>query len=179
MTQRIELLLGCGRSREKKMFLPDHEQWDGLVTLDNNSDVNPDIIYDLNQTTLPFEESTVDEIHAYEVLEHCGSQGNYQFFFAQFEDFHRVLKPGGKIFATVPLPNSIWAWGDPSHTRIFQRENLIFLNQPSYDGVHDSPMSDFRYLYQGDFDVIHLKEEGECLQFGLVAVKPSRIKYST
>ena len=172
---RTELLLGCGRDRRKKIFMSDHPEWEGLVTLDNNPDVNPDIVWDLNNFPLHIDANYLDEIHAYEVLEHVGTQGNYKFFFNQFSDFYRILKPGGHFFGTVPLPTSVWAWGDPSHTRVIPKENLLFLHQPQYKHVEDSPMSDFRYLYKADFDIIHLKEEGECLQFVLQAVKPSRI----
>ena len=172
---RIELLLGCGRSRQKKLYMSDHPEWEGLIAIDHNPDVNPDINYDLWNTSLPFLDDSVDEIHAYEVLEHVGKQGGYRFFFDQFSDFYRVLKPGGYFFGTVPLPTSVWAWGDPSHTRVIPKENLLFLHQPQYRHVEDSPMSDFRHIYKADFDIIHLKEEGECLQFVLQAVKPSRI----
>lgn len=174
MTQRVELLLGCGRSRKKKMFLADRPEWNGLLTVDSNPLVKPDVICDLDNYICILEDNTVDEIHMYEVLEHTGFQGDYQYFFEQFSDIYRVLKPDGVLFATVPLPTSVWAWGDPSHTRIFPKEWLIFLNQLSYENVHTSPMSDFRYLYKADFDVIHCNEVEESLQFGLRAVKPSR-----
>lgn len=170
---RTELLLGCGRDRRKKIFMSDHPDWEGLRTIDNNPDVNPDIVGDIRH--LSYDSDCVDEIHAYEVLEHMGTQGDYAFFFNQFSNFWRMLKPGGYFFGTVPLPTSVWAWGDPSHTRVIPKENLLFLHQPQYQHVEDSPMSDFRYLYKADFDIIHLKEEGECLQFVLQAVKPSRI----
>jgi hypothetical protein len=115
-----------------------------------------------------------DEIHAYEVLEHCGSQGDYKFFFRQFSDFWRVLKPGGVLLGTVPLPTSVWAWGDPSHTRVIPKESFTFLVQPSYSQVGKTAMSDFRSIYKADFDIIHLHENGDVLEFALRAVKPAR-----
>lgn len=172
---RTELLLGCGRSRVKKLHVSDHPSWEGLITSDINEEVNPDVIIDLNWPHLSFEENELDEIHAYECLEHCGKQGDYRFFFDQFSEFYRVLKPDGYFFGTVPLPTSVWAWGDPSHTRVLPKETLMFLHQPQYQYVESSPMSDFRFCYKADFDIIHLKEEGECLQFVLQAIKPSRI----
>lgn len=172
---RTELLIGCGRDRRKKLHLTDHPKWEGLVTLDNNPDVNSDILWNLANHTIPFNNETLDEIHAYEVLEHFGTQGDFEFFFHQFSDFYRALKPNGHIFITVPLPTSIWAWGDPSHTRILPKENFMFLHQPFYEGVDRTPMSDFRYIYKADFDIIHMVEEGECLQIVMKAIKPSRI----
>ena len=170
----MELLLGCGSSRVKKLHQQDRPEWAGLVTLDHEARHNPDVVHDLNVLPLPFPDNSADEIHAYEVLEHCGRQGDYEFFFAQFSDFWRVLKDGGAILGTVPLPTSPWAWGDPSHTRVIPRETFTFLNQPAYAQVGKTAMSDFRSIYKADFDIIHLQDAGDVLEFALRAVKPAR-----
>lgn len=170
----MELLLGCGSNRAKKLHQQGRPEWAGLVTLDIEPRHNPDVVHDIHDS-LPFDANFADEIHAYEVLEHCGRQGDYQFFFRQFSDFWRVLKPGGILFGTVPLPTSVWAWGDPSHTRVIPKESFVFLHQPSYAQVGITPMSDFRSLYRADFDILLLSEAGECLEFALQAVKPSRV----
>lgn len=171
----MQLLIGCGSNRDKKLSMPNSPDWEGLVTLDHEASHNPNVVFDLNNTVLPFEDNSASEIHAYECLEHTGTQGDYKFFFAQFSDFWRVLEDGGVLFGTVPLPNSVWAWGDPSHTRVIQKESFIFLSQPNYSQVGITPMSDFRSIYKADFDIIHLSESGECLEFALKAIKPSRI----
>ena len=174
----MELLIGCGSNRAKKLSTQDRPAWAGLVTLDYEARHKPDVIHDLHNR-LPFEDNSADEIHAYECLEHVGRQGDYKFFFWQFSDFWRVLKHGGILFGTVPLPTSVWAWGDPSHTRVIQKESFVFLHQPSYEQLGRTAMSDFRSIYQADFDVIHSKENGDVLEFALKAVKPSRIKQCT
>jgi SAM-dependent methyltransferase len=169
----MELLLGCGSNRVKKLHEQGRSEWTGLVTLDIEARHKPDVVHDILQF-LPFDDNSADEIHAYEVLEHCGAQGDYKFFFAQWSDFWRVLKPNGVFLGTVPLPTSAWAWGDPSHTRVIPRESFIFLSQPNYSGVGVTPMTDFRSIYKADFDVIHLQDRGEILEFGLRAIKPAR-----
>lgn len=171
-----ELLLGCGSNWQKKIVLPGTlTTWQNLITLDNNSDHNPDIIWDLEKIPLPFDDNYFDEIHAYEVLEHIGTQGDYKFFFSQFEDFWRILKPNGLLIGTVPMWNSVWAWGDPSHKRIIQKENFVFLDQNQYKiQVGKTAMSDFRYLYNGDFTGLLLQETTFTFSFGLKAIKPSR-----
>ncbi len=174
----MELLIGCGSNRAKKLSTQDRPEWAGLVTLDYEARHKPDVIHDLHNS-LPFDDNSADEIHAYECLEHVGQQGDYKFFFWQFSDFWRVLKPGGILFGTVPLPTSVWAWGDPSHTRVIQKESFVFLNQPSYEQVGRTAMSDFRSIYKADFDIINSKENGDVLEFALQAVKPSRIKECT
>ena len=171
----MELLIGCGKNHTKKLTRPGHENWTKLVTLDVNPDHKPDVLYDLEQVPLPFDPDTFDEIHAYEVLEHVGRQGDYRFFFQQFEDFWRILKPGGVLCGTSPLPQGLWAWGDPGHTRIISRECFIFLDQTEYEQVGRSPMSDYRYIYRADFEPIHIGTYGtECWSFVMRAHKPAR-----
>lgn len=171
----MQLLLGSGSNREKKLSWRGRSDWDGLVTLDYEARHNPDVLWNLNDPNpLPFPDDSADEIHAYEVLEHCGTQGDYRFFFNQFSDFWRVLKPGGALFGTVPKPNSPWAWGDPSHTRVIPKESFVFLHQPSYAQVGKTPMSDFRSIYKADFNIASLQENEHLTLFTLVAVKPSR-----
>jgi SAM-dependent methyltransferase len=151
-------------------------RWQELVTLDNNPDHRPDIVHDLHQA-LPFGDNSFDEIHAYDVLEHVGAQGDWRFFFRQWSDFWRVLRPGGLFFGMVPSPDSPWAWGDPSHTRLLPPEVFTFLSQPEYTTqVGVTAISDFRFCYKADFDIqIELDHIKHLTLFALRAVKPSRI----
>jgi len=175
MTDYCELLIGCG-SQKKKLIPVNGPGWKNLITLDINSDHNPNVVWDLTNLPLPFPENSFDEIHAYEVLEHTGSQGDYKFFFAQFSEFWRILKPGGYLAATVPSATSPWAWGDPSHTRIIQKETLVFLSQDEYTRqIGNTSMSDFRNIYQADFSIELAQEANGGTFFALRAVKPSRI----
>jgi len=108
-------------------------------------------------------------------MEHVGRQGDWRFFFDQWADFWRMLKPGGVFCGISPAPNSPWAWGDPGHTRIISPECLIFLSQPQYAQVGRSPMTDYRFCYAADFDVVHAAiENGKQFHYVLQAVKPAR-----
>ena len=166
-----ELLLGCGHNTEKRISVEGRERFVNVTKLDNNSDHNPDVIWDLCNHPLPFEDNTFDEIHAYEVLEHLAYQGDYKFFFREFSEYWRILKPNGLFCATVPSKNSVWTIGDPSHKRIITKENLIFLNQKSYEDVVKSKMSDFRYIYKADFGIVYLKDNNETFTFVLRSKK--------
>lgn len=151
-----ELLLGCGHQRLKHIGVAGKEAWEwkDLTTLDINPEVHPDTVWDMNRVPLPFDADTFDEIHAYEVLEHCGRQGDWRFFFDQFSDFWRILKPGGLFFATVPGPDSCVVWGDPGHTRTIQKETVMYLDQNSYLVLPTNPITDYRWYYKRDFEIL-------------------------
>lgn len=170
-----ELIIGCGKQKDKKTLTSNGDKiYKNPITLDINPDVKPDVVHDLEIIPLPFKDNEFDEIHAYEVLEHTGNQGDYKFFFNQFTDFWRILKPDGFLCATVPKWDSIWAWGDPSHKRIINQGTLVFLSQDDYKKQIDggvSPMTDFRYIYKADFKTVYYRDVGEKLQFVLQAIK--------
>lgn len=172
----MELLLGCGKNWAKQItFDRIPKDWVELITLDVDPGAKPSVLHDLNDLHLPFEDDQFDEIHAYEVLEHCGRQGDWRFFFDQFTEFWRILKPGGYFCATVPLWDSMWAWGDPGHSRVISEGSITFLVRPAYEEqVGKTSMTDYRGWYKGDFDVIGTSEEKGVFGFVLQAVKPVR-----
>lgn len=192
----LELLIGCGHSRVKKMpSLDGNPNWRGLVTLDKYTTCEPDWLCDLEfapwcyvtasqwndgaiSAHTQIAESCFNEVHAYEVLEHLGRQGDAFAYFATFAEIWRILKPGGHLLATVPSRFSPWLWGDPSHTRAVLPESLVFLDQSEYtrqlDGPVKTAMSDFRSIYKADFRVRRSFDNRETFQFILEAVKPSR-----
>jgi len=111
---------------------------------------------------LPFKDNEFDEIHAYHVLEHLAQQGDWRFFFNEFNEYHRILKPGGKFFGVVPVVTSIWAWGDPGHTRVFPKEYFIYLQRDSYLSCGDmNALTDYRFIYNGDFDLTYTNQSDQ------------------
>jgi len=175
----MQLLIGAGSSRVKKLALAGAEQWSGLVTLDGEASHGPDVLHDLTKLPLPFMPNTASEIHAYDVMEHVGQQGDWRFWFAQWSDFWRILKPGGVFFGISPDVSSPWAWGDPGHTRIMTGEAMTFLHQPSYDKqVGVTAMTDYRSIYRADYDPMRLSiTDDKQFVYILQAVKPSRCTY--
>lgn len=167
-----ELLLGCGSRTVKDIAINGNKDFDNVVRLDVNSDHKPDVIHDLRVHPLPFIDNEFDEIHAYEVLEHLAYQGDFKFFFDEFSEYARILKPGGLFFASVPMTGSPWVWGDPSHKRTIQKESLVFLSQDQYKAqVGVTPMSDFRNIYKADFVVRFIQESEHRLFFCLEVKK--------
>lgn len=171
-----ELLIGCGHSREKHLYPPPHryQTFQHVTTLDINPSANPDVICDLttDSINMAFPPARFDELHAYEVLEHIGAQGDYKLFFRQFYDFWRVLKPNGHLCATVPHYLSPWAWGDPGHTRVINRGTLAFLDPDEYKQLGHSTMSDYRdELGPTNFKCIFSEVRQESFRFMLQAIK--------
>lgn len=170
----MELLIGCGNNKKKQVvFNQIPEDWSkDLITLDIDPHCEPHVLHDLNMLPYPFDDDMFDEIHAYEVLEHCGKQGDWRFFFDQFSELHRILKPDGWLIGTCPNWDSPWAWGDPGHTRIISPESLTFLSQDEYERqVAENSMTDYRHCYQADFHPHTMKEQEHNWAFVLRAVK--------
>jgi predicted SAM-dependent methyltransferase len=157
-----ELVLGSGHKSAKILNTNGLDNYVNPVTLDINPDTNPEIVWDLNVRPLPFMDEEFDEIHAYEVLEHLGTQGDYKGFFEEFYEYWRILKPGGLLAGSCPNWNSIWAFGDPSHTRVLSSASFVFLSQDEYKKqIGKTAMSDFRSLWKGDFRLKFTKYEEE------------------
>jgi cyclopropane fatty-acyl-phospholipid synthase-like methyltransferase len=194
MNDYKELLIGCGHSRNKRIIPPSshHTDFVNLTTLDNNPACNPDVLCDLADfRTNVYERhaatgklwrslmnafptgNTFDEIHAYEVLEHIGRQGDYALFFAQFREFYRMLKPGGYFCATVPHWQSLWAWGDPGHTRVINEGTITFLDRREYERqIGKTSMSDYRAeLEETNFEIVSAQTKGQTFAFVLRAIK--------
>ena len=162
MSRQKCLMVGAGHGPLKRKVeplgaLPDPE-W---VTLDVNPDVKPDVVFDLNNieaiapwytgegfqsNCLPFHNDTFDEIHCYEVMEHYGTQGDYRGFFQGMKEWWRILKPRGYLVGTVPMWNTVHAFGDPGHTRILSAYTFCFLNPDIYEKnwAEGRPMTDYR-----------------------------------
>ena len=152
------LNLGCG---ERKVRLNNE------VGLDIKKPC--DVLWDLNKHPLPFKDEEFDEIYAFHVLEHFGKQGDWKFFFEEWSEYYRILKPGGLFKGCVPYFKSVWALGDPGHTRIFPDTYFIFLSQAAYeDQVGKTGMADYRDVWKGNFKVMYAKcNDGKAFEFTL------------
>ena len=154
------LLLGAGNNRALKMGVGLEPVPTDVVTLDMDPATHPDIVWDLDYHPWPVDDNLFDQVHAYEVLEHLGRQGDWRGFFDDFAEIYRILKPGGYLVFSCPLPDSVWAWSDPGHTRIVSLESLTFLDQDSYAQVGTTPMTDYRGYWKGDLKLVgHQKTE--------------------
>lgn len=167
------LLIGCGNSRTKKVYLESHQEWVGeLTTLDFNPNCGADVIFDLARLSsiampeglhgiriLPFDDDTFDELAAYDVLEHFGRQGDWRGFFSEMAEFHRVLKPGGTFGIIVPIGED--ALVDPGHTRFFHATWFHFLSQSYYEKAlaEGRPVTDYRWYWPLNFEILFMEQQ--------------------
>lgn len=175
------LFLGIGHDKPIKFLKApnekDFDDTDKIVTLDINPECKPDIIWDLNNHPLPFKNKEFDVIWAKEILEHIGTLGDVDSFFKEFNEYFRILKPNGKLIATVPSWDSMWALGDPSHTRIINAGTLVFLSQDEYKKqLGKTPMSDYRSLLgKTNFKTKYSQKHDQSFIFVLQAIKKSSL----
>lgn len=167
------LVLGCGSRQGLPLSPPGSRLSERRqFRVDIDPATKPDLLADLNDGLPPDWIDKFDEIHAYEVLEHIGKQGDWLGFFEEFEGYWRVLKPGGYLLGSVPRHDSIWAWSDPGHTRIISAGTFAFLSQKIYArDVGKSPMTDYRRVYRGDFETVFVHHDEHSIYFCLRAVK--------
>jgi SAM-dependent methyltransferase len=145
------LMLGAGHSPLKRKFVApnsvpdDQTEW---VSLDMNPDCKPDVLFELGTIEqggeLPFHSGEFDEIHAYDVLEHYGQQGDFKGFFRGFKELWRVLRLGGYLLGNTPMWNDHWAWGDPGHTRVITAGTLSYLTRAAYENLGKDARTDYR-----------------------------------
>jgi hypothetical protein len=159
---RRNLLLACGRSRAKKLFLDGDSQWQGeLITLDINPQAGVDVVHDASSRPLPFPDAHFYEIHAYDCLEHWGAQGDWRAWFDEMAEYHRLLVPGGEFYAVVPIGADYFA--DPGHSRFIALNHFNFLSQAWYAEQERLATScaDYRWYWKLNFDVMAASTSGE------------------
>ena len=111
----IKLNLGAGNDKKED-----------YLNIDNSPLVSPDILCDLEEAKLPFEDSSVDEIIAYHVLEHITN------FIPLVYELHRVCKSGAKIYVRCPFYSGWGQYNDPTHVRFFSLYTFNYFRKNNY-----------------------------------------------
>ena len=89
------------------------------MNVDANPSCNPDYIVNLEKDNLPFDDSSVDEVLAINILEHLGKG-----FFNCMKELYRVCRDGAIIKIAVPHPRHDTFLIDPTHRRPIYPETL-------------------------------------------------------
>ncbi|MDX2151506.1 MAG: class I SAM-dependent methyltransferase [Bryobacteraceae bacterium] len=97
MPKRV-LDVGCGVNKRP-----------GAIGLDVNPRTKADVLCDLDRFPYPFRDASFDELHATHVIEHVAD------VVRTMEEFHRLVRPGGRIFITTPHYTDFSSFCDPTH----------------------------------------------------------------
>lgn len=122
-----KLNLGCG-----------NVIMDGYINLDNNPNVKPDVVHDLNIYPYPFEDMEFDEIYLDHVAEHLDN------IIMLIQELYRIGKCGCKI--TIKCPHFSCNWFHPGHKSAVSSKLFTFFD----------PQNIERYG-KTDFNVLNIK----------------------
>jgi SAM-dependent methyltransferase len=112
----------------------------GAVTLDINPRVNPDVLWDLNVFPYPFEDCTFDRVVCEHVIEHLRE------VISVMEELHRVCKPRGRVYVTVPHFSSLNFNTDPTHVHAFSSRSFDYICMGTNLVEYDYSTRHFRKL---------------------------------
>lgn len=170
-TSKKIALLGCGFKNKPEASLVDgvlvgyRGNNDTILRVDHNPLCKPDFIMDLNDlergVSFFWGPTSFDEVHAYEVWEHLGSQGDSRGFFTGLNTVSDMLVEDGLFILSLPMHDSIWALGDPDHKRIIPTVAWSFLVEEFYDQLGKTAASDFRSLIKRFWKIEKMQALGE------------------
>ena len=136
-TAMKKLNLGCGSDIRE-----------GWVNLDIAALDGVDVVHNVNELPLPFENEEFDYILAQDILEHLE-------YIPLLEDLHRIMKPGAIIEIRVPHFTSRYNFNDPTHKKLFSHKTFdFFVSGASYGRDY---YFDFHFSENG-FTKIHFEK---------------------
>jgi DNA modification methylase len=118
-----KLNLGCGADIRK-----------GYDNLDFVKNQGVNIVWNLNKFPYPIKDNTYDEIYARFILEHLDDLSGC------LKEWHRILKPKGKLTIEVPYDSSYSTWSNFQHKRGF---NLKTFNMFSKNACKKVKTNDY------------------------------------
>ena len=119
--------IGCGSAKHP-----------GAIGLDISADTDADVVHDLDDLPLPFEDSSFDQVLMQDVIEHVAEP------IRVMEDLHRICRNGARIQLRTPHFSSALAYGDPTHRHYFGRIAIESLAEPRF--AHYTPVR-FRVVH--------------------------------
>jgi len=81
----------------------------GSIGIDRNPRTKADVIVELDRFPYPFPDGVFDEVRAIHVIEHVSD------VIGTMEEFHRLLRPGGRVVLETPHYTDFSSFCDPTH----------------------------------------------------------------
>ncbi len=90
--------VGCGLRKQP-----------GAIGIDRNPASQADVLCDLDRFPYPFRDASFDRVRAVHVIEHVAD------VLRTMEEFHRLLRPGGRLYVVTPHYTDFSSFCDPTH----------------------------------------------------------------
>lgn len=103
------------------------KKYEGFISVDSAPECMPDVVWDMEQTPWPWEDSSVDEIMLEHVLEHVGQ--TTERYLAIWKEMWRVCKNGALLDITVPHWHHENFYHDPTHVRPITPVSIAMFDQ--------------------------------------------------
>src|SRR5258707_14177231 len=98
MSQPRTLDVGCGINK-----------YPGAIGIDRNPATRADVLCDLDRIPYPFADNSFDQLRAIHVIEHVSD------VIRSMEEFHRLVRAGGRIPVETPHYTHIRSFCGPTH----------------------------------------------------------------
>ncbi len=90
--------VGCGINK-----------YPGAIGIDRNPATHADVLCDLDHIPYPFADNSFDQLRAIHVIEHVSD------VIRSMEEFHRLVRPGGRVRIETPHYTDFSSFCDPTH----------------------------------------------------------------
>jgi len=90
--------VGCGINK-----------YPGAIGIDRNPASRADVLCDLDHIPYPFADNAFDQLRAIHVIEHVSD------VIRSMEEFHRLVRPGGRVRIETPHYTDFSSFCDPTH----------------------------------------------------------------
>lgn len=111
----MKIHLGCG---------VDYRE--GYINVDASEEVNPDLVWNLEETPMPINENSADEVLANHVLEHINN------FIYLMHDIYRICRKNAVVKIRTPFYSSWGQFNDPTHVRFFTPFTFDYFKKSMY-----------------------------------------------
>ena len=101
----------------------------GWINLDRTNQPGIDVVHDIEDLPLPFEDNSFDVVECRDILEHVD-------YIPVLKDIYRILAPGGKLHVRVPHYTSRNNYTDPTHKKRFSISTFDYFAKGTYIWKH-------------------------------------------
>ena len=124
---------------------------EGYLSVDIDTNCNPDFLFDIENDIWPFENNSVDEVVLYHILEHIGDG-----YSKVIKELYRVCKPNALIYIKVPHHRHDSFFYDPTHKRAIVGESFYLLSKEynNYFIENNFTTTTLAYIWEVDFEVM-------------------------